>query len=595
MPSINRNNKPLVMCCAGTCVIGTIVGIILGIYAAVAGQIWLQEDEQALMVGALDKYTANGPGVIRFDPFWYSAEARKAILLTELHYVRVTDTLTGLITVVKGPKLYFPGAWDSVSEPTLMIQIQKNEYMKLLDGPTGRVRVLSGEQLAVPGPMETVLQEVTVAVYVDADTAALVLSTEDGQQRLVMERGLFFPGPYEVVLESRSLIYCEQHEVVITRDVEGKYTFYGGNNTDSSSGTAGTSFFLQPYHELVTMQWTSDSGLGEFVTVTKIDIRARYSNFEFIVRTSDNVELVLEGIIFWQILDVATMVAATNDIAGDVWYHSRSSLNQAVSSSTLDEFMNNFNDLVTSATHLENSFYDERGVRLHSLEVTRYRCQDPEQEKVLQEIIAETTNRINALQRQKSENDVEAEKLEAELALELKKTELVEAQAANKRVTALAEEQTLIEVEQLKMNASISLEQARTQLVLTEALNNKAEAQAVGEAEGLRLANSLHSYEGTLDAVIEPAQTRLDLYKFLSQKEATTKQLATTTSNLGSGSARLYLTPESLNLNLQQVDVSPSGATTALLPSADPASVDAASGDAASSPASGDSTEQLAR
>jgi len=95
--------------------------------------------------------------------------------------------------------------------------------MMFVDGPTGQVRVLSGEQRAIPRPMETVLLELSNAIYVDDDTAALVLSKETGQQRLINEKGLFFPGPYDVVLEERSLIYVEPHEVVVTRDQLGKY------------------------------------------------------------------------------------------------------------------------------------------------------------------------------------------------------------------------------------------------------------------------------------------------------------------------------------------------------------------------------------
>merc|ERR550537_1589530 len=79
------------------------------------------------------------------------------------------------------------------------------------------------------------------------------------------------------------------------------------------------------------------------VPVTKIDTRSQYAFFEYSVRTSDNVELILEGTIFWQVVDVATMIERTGDPKGDVWYHARSSLIQAVSAVTLEEFMKNFN------------------------------------------------------------------------------------------------------------------------------------------------------------------------------------------------------------------------------------------------------------
>merc|ERR1719301_16039 len=110
------------------------------------------------------------------------------------------------------------------------------------------------------------------------------------------------------------------------------------------------------------------------VPVTKIDLRAQYAFFEYNVRTADNVELVLEGTIFWQVLDVPKMIAATGDPKGDVWYHCRSSLIQAVSRVTLEVFMVKFNEIVQNAANRDDQFYMDRGVCVHNLEVTRYAC-----------------------------------------------------------------------------------------------------------------------------------------------------------------------------------------------------------------------------
>merc|ERR1711881_481804 len=103
------------------------------------------------------------------------------------------------------------------------------------------------------------------------------------------------------------------------------------------------------------------------VPVTKIDLRAQYAFFEFNVRTSDNVELVLEGTIFWQVKDVAKMIHATGDPKGDVWYHCRSALIQAVSRVSLETFMVEFNDIVMQVARTDDSFFQERGVSVHSL------------------------------------------------------------------------------------------------------------------------------------------------------------------------------------------------------------------------------------
>merc|ERR1712100_841654 len=107
------------------------------------------------------------------------------------------------------------------------------------------------------------------------------------------------------------------HEAVVVRDQAGHFTFHTGEKTSDSTKT---SFFLEPYHEIVKMVWSLGEGKQE--TVTKIDLRAQSVKFDYEVRTSDNVKLRLKGIIFWQITDVPTMIKATHDPRGDVSHRS---------------------------------------------------------------------------------------------------------------------------------------------------------------------------------------------------------------------------------------------------------------------------------
>jgi len=531
--------------------IAVLVGIILGIYAGAAGYVMLNSDEQAVLTSCCDKYVENGPGYVRFDPFWYGASKRKAIVLSEVEYIRITNTLTGIITSVNGPAQHFLEAWDEADEKQQGVQLQRNQYLKLLDTRTGVMRVVQGEQLVFPGPMEELVLEVSAGVSVDDDTAALILSTETGQQRLVTEKGLFIPGPYEQVLEERELIRVEPHEVAIVRDVSGSYNFYNG-----STGGKGTAFFLPPHSELVTMRWSDDDGVAGQVEVSKIDTRSQYAMFEFTVRTSDNVELVLKGTVFWQIVEVPIMIEKTGDPKGEVWYHARSALIQAVSGATLEEFMSGFNDLVKRAAAADSTFYTERGVQLHTLEVTSYACKDESQSIVLQEIIRETTNRINALQKQRSENEVLSEKLAADLSLEVSRKELVQAQAENNRVLALAVQSATNEVDLAKVTAEIALEQKRAELVSAKTTNDRVLARAEGDAEGLRYAASLDTFLTEMNETVHGA---VDWYRFFSEQHAATQQLESSTRNLGSGSANLFLTPQDLSLRLQ---VNPQGGTT---------------------------------
>merc|ERR1719240_1888651 len=190
-------------------------------------------------------------------PFISKARKRKALQLGENQFAQIKDTLSGKMEVVAGPTLHFMGAYDEHVATHEKIVLLKHQYCRLVDSATGDVRVEKGEQTIVPGPYEDVVERKD-AVYVDEDTAVLVQSKETGQQRLVTEKGLYFPGKHDQIEEVRKLIRVEPHEVAIARDNAGKYHFYSGRDEHAKEQTAtGTTFFLQPHEELVTMMWSS--------------------------------------------------------------------------------------------------------------------------------------------------------------------------------------------------------------------------------------------------------------------------------------------------------------------------------------------------
>jgi len=243
------------------------------------------------------------------------------------------------------------------------------------------------------------------------------------------------------------------------------------------------------------------------VPVTKIDTRSQYAFFEFNVRTSDKVELVLEGTIFWQVIDVEKMIHNTGDPKGDVWYHVRSALIQAVSRVTFEELMIGLQSIVAQARTNDEEFYLQRGCLVHGLEVIRFSCLDPETNRILQELIQETTNRINRMQKQNSENEVQQAQLAGETEVERQRATLIEAKAEN----------------DLKL------------------------ASVDGEAAGLRLAQQALTFFNGLGATALDMDARIELLKFFEQQRATIEQ----TDALAKGNAHLFITPEAMNLKLQ--------------------------------------------
>merc|ERR1719387_965693 len=368
------------------------------------------------------------------------------------------------------------------------IRLSKNQWVRIMDKATGQIRVERGENIIFLSPTELIMgRRTNEAVEVNREQAVLVLSKETGQHQLITEKGVFFPGPYEEILEVRPLIHVGPHEAIAVRDDQGGFTFHIGSDGE------GKAFFLPPHNKVMTMSWSSGSTAADRREVTKIDLRSQYMTFNYEVRTSDNVRLRLEGTVFWRVTDVSKMIHATADPMGDVWHHTRSTLIQAVSQVTLEKFMEGFNTIVMNAFQSEaaDSFYVNRGVEVQSMEVTRFECIDAKTADVLQQIIQETTNRINRLQEQESENEVAAAKL----------------------------------------NAQISLEKQRTELIRTRASNSRLEAEVHGEADGLKVAMDAATFLGpTLGNVVPNLEDRLDLYKLHQQLQSKNKDTASLAS-----------------------------------------------------------------
>lgn len=396
-----------------------------------------------------------GPCLYFFNAYEEETSVSTALSLGPTEYIRIENEETGELRVEKGPQLWFPGPYDKFGNKEHAIPLKHNQFVKILETKTGVQRVEIGEQLVFLSPTEKVLDAnqnrgIKQAVNIDEHTAVLVRNTENGQIFLETGKKLFFPKPKEEIEDIRRRIVLEDHQVVIIKDKDGRYMFKEGKKSalseefdqkldKSSSGEKSRSFFLPPYCELVSLNWyASEEIQNPTEVVTHFDMRPQFMTYEFICRTCDNVELRLDLTFFWEIQDIRKMIHKTSDLPSDICAHSRSLIIQTVSQVTLEKFMQDFNPIVSKAIlNSSDTFYDERGAIVHTVEVRSIHCVDPSTEKVLQEIIKETTDRLNRLQKQASENevrlfkmkgDIEEEKLNGELLRIRKDHQKAEAQ-----------------------------------------------------------------------------------------------------------------------------------------------------------------------
>ena len=489
---------------------------------------FLKEDEQLLIESFTRRWVVNGPKIYFALPL-ERVRRRKALTLCPTEYLLVRDSLTGDLRNEFGPCLYFPKVSDDPVERRKLTTLKPNEYIRLIDDRSGEMRVEKGEQSIYLRPTERIHSPVSEGINIDEHTAVVVLDTLSGQRELITEPQVFIPSPTQEIIGVRSRIRLEDHETVVIKDRQGRYIFRRGSADERS-------FFLDPYSDLVTFTWSA--GLHKdkrSLQITHIDARPKFMWYEFEARTQDNVELALGITFFWQIVDVEAMVKSTDDTPGDVCSHARSAIIQAVSQVPLETFLQSFNAIVRQAVlESDNAFYNERGVRLHAVEVRSANCKDAETQRILQEIIREHTDRLNRLQKQESQNEVSLRQLGGEIEAEQQRNRLQTAQAANERSAEVLRGQLLV----AQAQNELAEEEMRGRLLAARAENERTAARIAGQSEALRVSAFLDGLGADL-----PMSEKLAIFNTLRKGDVMEK--------LSQGSAQLYFTPAEVDLSIE--------------------------------------------
>ena len=196
------------------------------------------------------------------------------------------------------------------------------------------------------------------------------------------------------------------------------------------------------------------------------------------------------------------MMKFTNDTTGDICNHARSRFIELVSKVTLQEFMTRFN-VIAQQVHFDDksNFYSQRGVKIHSLEVTGYRCAEQSTALILEQIIQETTNRMNRLQQQESENEIQLREIKGDI-----------------------EEET-----------------ARAELIQIQTMNSNAKSKMEGLAEAERVTSFLQEMNNKFPTM--ETTTAISMWQTLRKEDALRA--------VSNGKASLYFTPNDANLSIE--------------------------------------------
>ncbi len=243
-----------------------------------ARQYLLLED---LLTG--ERRIERGPGLVFQQANELTIKLCDAVTLEKNDYLLIRDTLSGELKNVRGPRLFFPSANEEIIEKRRAIPLKANQYLRIMDQTTGSIRIERGEALVFLEPTEKEMKGVKDGVNIDQHNAVIVLDTHTGQLDLIQTPQLFIPEACQEVVSIIKRICLEAHETVVIRDPEGRFIFRRGADAEPS-------FFLPPYHELVTFTWSTGLTKDQRnFRIERIDSRPKFMAYGFEARTRDNV------------------------------------------------------------------------------------------------------------------------------------------------------------------------------------------------------------------------------------------------------------------------------------------------------------------
>lgn len=465
----------------------------------------LQDDQYVRVkdISTGERWVKRGKALLFLEPTWrIEGSVAQAWTLKSYEYVRLLDSVTGKVSVHRGEQTVFPGPNEELLDGRKLeaLDLKVDEYAAIEDQKTGVVRIAQGIDRVFLGPTEMLVDgRKKQAVQIDQETAVLVRDTATGQVRLVTEEQLFVPGPSELIQETRKLIKLEDHEAMIVKDKEGVARFHYG--TPEKHAEAGPrSFFLEPFAAIAELWWSSGLRRAKRdLKITRFDCRPQYMWFEFDCRTADNVELVLEATFFWEVTDLAKLVRTTGNLPGDIYNQARSQFIKRVARVTLKAFMDELHSISQGIFSEDASFYESRGVKILSLNVTKYFCSEARTSEVLQQIIEETTNRLNRLSKAESENEVQLFRMQGQ-------------------------------IEQQKLNG---------ELLKIQHEHAQAEARVAGTVEAQRAA----AFVKGLEEDVPDLDERVAMWQVIRKNEAL--------ASVSAGGAQLFYTPNDVNLSIR--------------------------------------------
>jgi regulator of protease activity HflC (stomatin/prohibitin superfamily) len=439
-----------------------------------------------------------GPGIVKLTDGWerYDCQGVQAqTVLDQDDYLLVQD-LHGTVRVEKGPQVFrFKEYGEALvtlpnvsAEEMQSVQVPVNQYMIVFDREDTEepYKHIRGPAKYYPEPFQTITKnKKTGTFYFPCEeitsSSAIHLQASTGKVILLDTPQFYMPKVGESVIKRVDRTILSPNDFCILKSPSGKMFVRNGKIPSDRS------FFIAPYQEFVTFD-----NLGTKNQI--LSVLPQFLAHTFVVLTNDNVNLMLEIRISYQIRDVETFTQRAINFFDYIRSHVQNVLLDKFAGIQLREFMVKFSSVAQECIPECSDYFSNFGIDIRDIQILDYRCPNKDtQELLAQDIHSNVTkqNQLRAKQNdvaiQEEANKVQMKQKDLEVEMSLKENEV-----------DLSKKELEVDIRIKEMDIEIQEELKRRELLDVKRENDLVEAEFEGRAKGHEIAEFLKGIDPKL-------------------------------------------------------------------------------------------------
>jgi hypothetical protein len=401
-------------------------------------------------------------------------------------------------SIVKGPIKFMPVYGDVWGKPQKCISIPVNCYVMIKDNNSANHPITHkrGPMQYFPESYEEVQvnpsKKGDVGRYADGreyhydcfhvnDMEGIHVQCVDGSVKLVDSPQFYMPAVGETILCTVTRQLMMNTDFCIMKAPNGTVSVING------SVEASRSFMVQPFHEFVYFMGDKYGNQGQYILSTL----PQFLTHEFMIRTSDNVELDIVVRIAYKIADIDLFTSNPIQFVEYMRNYVQDDFLDRFSKLNLRGFMAEFtNEALQSISHV-NGFFNGFGINIEDIQILSYTPHKKPVGKMLELDIH--TNVIKQNELRAVQNDVKIQEQNNEVLR--KKKDLDVALMTKDNQIRLRKKELGNEIRIKEMEIQIEEEKKRAELLTVRRGNDLIEYEFQGRCRG----NNLYEFMNGID------------------------------------------------------------------------------------------------